>query len=232
MTTLLNYIALVNIALLLATPCVQAQNSQARLQRGNVMSCAAPTAESGGLNFPADQSYLRAAVPGNEAYDSIDGMRMKQLVEEQTAIARRYRNAGNQFWGRIIGTDSDHETADWMAEQLRDAGAENVRLDPIELPPQWLPESWEVSATHNGQEYALTSAWPTYGSVGTVRGGVELELIDVGLGMETDFQGRDVNGKAVIIHSIPTSGAIINSAARSGAIRRADEKGAGVRSSH
>ena len=44
--------------------------------------------------------------------------------------------------------------------------------------------------------------------------------------METDFQGRDVNGKAVIVHSIPTSGAIINSAARSGAIRRADEKGA------
>ncbi len=228
MTALLNYLTLVSIALLLATPCVQAQNSQTRQQTGNIMSCAAPTGESGGLNFPSDQSYLRAAVPGNEAYDSIDGMRMKQLVEEQTAIARRYRNAGNQFWGRIIGTDSDHETADWMAEQLRDAGAENVRLDPIELPPQWLPESWEVSATHNGQEYALTSAWPTYGSVGTTHGGLELELIDVGLGMVTDFQGRDVNGKAVIIHSIPTSGAIINSAARSGAIRRADEKGAGA----
>ena len=226
MTKLLNYLTPLSIALLLATSCAQAQNSQARPQSGNNMSCAAPTGESGGLSFPEDQSYLSAAVPGNEAYDSIDGMRMKRLVEEQTAIARRYRDAGNQFWGRIIGTTSDHETADWMVKQLRDAGAENVRLDLIELPPQWLPETWELFAIHNGQEFALASAWPTYGSFGTAPGGLELELIDVGLGMETDFQGRDVNGKAVIVHSIPTSGAIINSAARSGAIRRADEKGA------
>lgn len=226
MTKLLNYLTPLSIALLLAAPCAQAQNSQARPASGNSMSCTAPTAEAGGLGFPEDQSYLNAAVAGNAAYDSIDGMRMKQLVKEQTAIARRYRDAGNQFWGRIIGTASDHETADWMAEQLRDAGAENVRLDHIDLPPQWLPESWEVSATHGEQEIALASAWPTYGSVGTGPGGLELELIDVGLGMETDFQGRDVNGKAVIVHSIPTSGAIINSAARSGAIRRADAKGA------
>jgi hypothetical protein len=226
MTKLLSYLTPISIAVLLAAPCVQAQNSQARAQSGNSMSCTAPSGESGGLQFPADQSYLRAAIPGNEAYDSIDGMRMKQLVEEQTAIARRYRDAGNQFWGRIIGTASDHETADWMAEQLREAGAENVRLDPIELPPQWLPESWEITASHNGQIFPLVSAWPTYGSVGTTTDGLELELIDVGLGMETDFQDRDVNGKAVIVHSIPTSGAIINSARQSGAIRRADAKGA------
>jgi len=137
MTKLPSYLTLVSIALLLAAPCAQAQNSQTRPQSGNNMSCTAPSAESGGLQFPADQSYLSAAIPGNEAYDSIDGMRMKQLVAEQTAIARRYRDAGNQFWGRIIGTKSDHETADWMAQQLRAAGAENVRLEPIELPPQW-----------------------------------------------------------------------------------------------
>ncbi|PCI75951.1 MAG: hypothetical protein COB20_11710 [SAR86 cluster bacterium] len=226
MTKLLSYLTPISIALLLATPCAQAQNSQARSLSANSMSCTAPSGESGGLQFPADQSYLRTAISGNAAYDSIDGMRMKQLVEEQTAIARRYRDAGNQFWGRIIGTASDHETADWMAEQLRNAGAENVRLNPIDLPPQWLPDSWELTASHNGQDISLVSAWPTYGSVGTAPGGLELELIDVGLGMETDFQGRDVNGKAVIVHSIPTSGAIINSARQNGAIRRADEKGA------
>ena len=101
MTTPLNYLAPISIALLLATPCAQAQDSQARPQAGNIMSCTAPTGESGGLGFPPDQSYLSAAVPGNEAYDSIDGMRMKQLVEEQTAIARRYRDAGNQFWAEL-----------------------------------------------------------------------------------------------------------------------------------
>jgi len=226
MTKLPNRLIPISIALLLATPCAQAQNSETRPQLGNNMPCTAPTAESGGLSFPEDQSFLNAAVPGKEAYDSIDGMRMKRLVEEQIAIARRYRDAGNQYWGRIIGTASDHETADWMASQLRDAGAENVRHDRIELPPQWLPDTWEISATHDGQEIALASAWPTYGSVGTTSDGLELELVDVGLGNATDFQDRDVNGKAVIVHSIPALGAIRNSAAMSGAIQRADEKGA------
>ncbi len=211
--------------MLLLVPSAQAQTSPAQPQPNN-MACAAPNEESGGLDFPEDEFFLSAAVPGFSQYDAIDGARMKRLVAEQTAIARRYRDAGNQFWGRIIGTESDHETANWMAQQLREAGAESVRLDPIALPPQWLPESWEVAASQDGQRLNLASAWPTYGSAGTGRGGLSLELIDVGLGQETDFLGRDVNGKAVIIHSIPTSGAIINSAARSGAIRRADEKGA------
>ena len=93
---------------------------------------------SSGLEFPSDQSYLRFLAPGNDAYRTLDGDRMKRLVTEQTAIARRYRDAGHQYWGRIIGTDADHDTASWMADQLRQAGAD-VRLEQLDLPPQWVP---------------------------------------------------------------------------------------------
>ena len=65
---------------------------------------AAQSVESSGLEFPSDESYLRLLAPGNEAYRTLDGDRMKRLVAEQTAIARRYRDAGHQYWGRIIGT--------------------------------------------------------------------------------------------------------------------------------
>ncbi len=188
---------------------------------------AAQSVESSGLEFPSDGSYLRLQAPGNEAYQALDGSRMKQLVAEQTAIARRYRDAGHQYWGRIIGTEADHETASWMAERLRQAGAE-VRLERLDLPPQWVPRSWEVSASRPGEMVTLASAWPTYASAGTPSGGIEVELIDVGLGMETDFRGRDVRGKAVIIHAIPRPGIIslISSPAVRGAIRRTDEHGA------
>ena len=196
---------------------------------GWIGSGAGPTAqtpESPALDFPPDESYLRALAPGNERYRGLDGQRMKRLVSEQTAIARRYRDAGHQFWGRITGTDADHETTSWMVERLREAGAENVRLEDLDLPPQWRPRSWTLSVGRDGDMTELVSAWPTYGSQGTPPEGIDVELIDVGLGMETDFQGRDVRGRAVIIHSIPRPGIIQHSARGSGAIRRADERGA------
>ena len=180
-----------------------------------------------GLEFPSDQSYLRFVAPGNDAYQTLDGDRMKRLVAEQTAIARRYRDAGHQYWGRIIGTEADHDTASWMAERLRQAGAD-VRQERLDLPPQWVPQSWEASASRPGEVVTLASASPTYASPGTPSEGIDVELIDVGLGMATDFRGRDVRDKAVIIHAIPRPGII--SLARSttlrGAIARSGDEGA------
>ena len=177
---------------------------------------AAQSVQSSGSDFPSDESYLRLLAPGNEAYRTLDGGRMKRLVAEQTAIARRYRDAGHQYWGRIIGTEADHETAAWMAERLRQAGAD-VRLERLDLPPQWVPRSWEASVSGSGEVATLASATPTYASPGTPSDGMEVELIDVGLGMETDFRGRDLRGKAVIIHAIPRPGII--SLLRSAALR-------------
>ncbi len=65
----------------------------------------AQSVESSGLEFPSDGSYLRLQAPGNEAYQALDGYRMKQLVAEQTAIARRYRDAGHQY-----GPDHRHRS--------------------------------------------------------------------------------------------------------------------------
>ena len=80
-------------------------------------ACIAPSEQTAGLDFTADSSYLRFSNSTNEIYESIDGLRMKRLVEEQAGIAQRYKAAGNKYWGRIIGTDSDHETAEWMMAQ-------------------------------------------------------------------------------------------------------------------
>ena len=188
---------------------------------------AAQSVERSGPEFPSDESYLRLLAPGNEAYRTLDGDRMKRLVAEQTAIARRYRDAGHQYWGRIIGTDADHETASWMAAQLRRAGAD-VRLERLDLPPQWVPRSWEASVSRPGEVVTLASASPTYASPGTPSEGIDVELIDVGLGMKTDFRGRDVRGKAVIIHAIPRPGIIslMRSTTLRGAIERSGDQGA------
>ena len=69
---------------------------------------------------PSEPPYMRDSeigwrlAPSEQQYASIDGQHLKQYVEEQCAISRRYRDAGHQFWGRITGTEADAENAQWM----------------------------------------------------------------------------------------------------------------------
>jgi len=180
-----------------------------------------------GLTFPSDARILHHPLPPDGAsFAAIDGERLKGYVREQVEISRRYRDAGNQFWGRIIGTAGDEESAEWLAERLRTAGAVNVRIEPIQLAPQWLPRTWRVVASGENVSVELASAWPAYESVGTGSGVLDLEAVHVGWGYEADFAGRDVRGKAAIIYSAPYPSAIRHSASLNGALRRAEEHGA------
>ena len=56
--------------------------------------------DAGKLILP-DEAYLRWPLPpGEEAYAHVDGMAMKKQIPEITAISRKSRDDGNQFWGR------------------------------------------------------------------------------------------------------------------------------------
>ena len=100
----------------------------------------AATQTSSVPNLSADDGYLTHPLPpGDEKYAAISGGRMKGYVREFTAISRDYRDAGHQYWGRLIGTSADAETAEWMAAKLKEVGASNVRLQRLELPPQLYP---------------------------------------------------------------------------------------------
>src|SRR5439155_770412 len=103
------------------------------------------------LWLPDDQ-YLRWPLPpGEQAYASLDAHRIKGYIDEITAISRKSRDDGNQYWGRITGTSYDKMTTDWIAAQFRRVGLEQVRTQEFtNLPPQWFPTSWEVVATSSG----------------------------------------------------------------------------------
>ena len=161
-------------------------------------------------------------------YGAIDGDHLKLYVEELTAIARRYRDAGHQFWGRIIGTEADAENAAWMAEKLRAAGVPEVWTQALALEPQWMPRSWSVTAAAGARAIALETAQPAYATPGTPAGGLDLEVAYVGLGTEADFAGREVAGKAALIASMPMRSTLRHSATVNGAVRRADALGAAV----
>jgi len=176
--------------------------------------------------FPLDDNaFLRWPLPASAAaYQDIDGVRMKPYVEHLVGIAKKSRADGNQFWGRITGTPYHTETQHWIGDRFRQFGL-NVRYQEFTIPPAWFPTKWALSAKSGSNVVPLKSAHPVQRSAGT-KGTLELEPIFVGLGSEAEFMGRDVKGKAVLIHSIPTPSALRHSAGTTGAIPRARAKGA------
>jgi hypothetical protein len=148
-----------------------------------------------------EQRLIQFPLPrGKEKYGSIDGKKIHKYVEELAEISRRYRDAGHpKYWGRIRGTSADRETAEWLAAKFRGLRLTDVRLQPFDLRPQWMPESWDVVLTGAKKTINLTSAQPGYGATALPPGGVDLDVVYVGLGTDADFLGRDVKGKAVLI---------------------------------
>ena len=146
-----------------------------------------------------DDALLEWPLPsGEERYGAINGKHLHEYVVEQSAISRRYRDQGHpKFWGRIIGTSADAEAAEWLAAKFRAIGLSDVRIQSLNLGPQWMPQSWEASVGSGGKIVRLDSAQPDYGSAGTPPTGLDLEAVYAGLGSEADFAGKDVRGKAV-----------------------------------
>jgi hypothetical protein len=170
-----------------------------------------------------DEHYLRWPLPpGEQAYGKIDGTHIKQYVNEITGIARQSRDDGNQYWGRISGTKYDDMAEAWVEAKFKAAGLQNIHRQYFDLPPQWFPTKWDVSL--GGK--TLTTARPAARSVATPAGGLDLDVVWVGLGTEADFAARSVTGKAALIYSIPTPSVINHSANFMGALKRAQEKGA------
>src|SRR6266576_5837603 len=73
--------------------------------------------------FLPDDAYLHWPLPaGEEAYASVDGMAIKKVIPEITAISRKSRDDGNQFWGRIAGTVYDRMVQDWVEQRFKAIG--------------------------------------------------------------------------------------------------------------
>src|SRR4029077_12107924 len=114
-----------------------------------VLTLAAVSGVNGSINRAAraqgtakfDDALLEWPLPpGEQAYARIDGKHLHAYVEEQAAIARRYRDQGHpKFWGRIIGSSADAENAAWLENKFKSLGMTDVRSQPLDLSPQWFP---------------------------------------------------------------------------------------------
>src|ERR1700677_1251140 len=162
--------------------------------------------------------------PGQEAYGRLNGDRMEDSVKQIVAFSLKDHDENKLLWGRTSGTKNDVLVEDWVESKFKEFGLQDVHKQTFDLPPQWFPTSWDLTATGNAQKLTFQ----TFRASGTALppGGLDLSPVCVGLGTEADFAGRDVKGKLVVIWSQPTPGVISNSAGWMGAAKRAQDKGA------
>lgn len=186
-----------------------------------------PAAKGKISQVPASELIWQLPPNVDKSYGSIDGHRLHRYVEEVAAISLKYRDAGNQWWGRIPGMPSGAETQEWVERKFKDIG---VPTETKMIPdPQDIPKSWEVGVAANGKTIKLESSqpiidFPTY--MPSPQDDEELDTVWVGLGQASDFMGRDVRGKAVFVYSVPTPSSLVQSAMWMGSVARAQRAGA------
>jgi Zn-dependent M28 family amino/carboxypeptidase len=174
-----------------------------------------------------DDAFIRMPLgPEDQKYADIDGARMKAIVREVSQISLKTRDDRTRYWGRIAGTSGEAMTTDWVEGRFKAAGLVNIHRQDFPLPPQWFPKEWAISFASGGGTHTFKSVLPALRSSATPAAGLDLDVVWVGTGTAADFAGRDVKGKAVLIHSIPAPGSMGHSATYEGAIVRAHERGA------
>jgi hypothetical protein len=177
--------------------------------------------------YPLEDGFLKwRLLPSEHPYAAIDGKHLEQYITEFVQIAYRYRDQGHQWWGRIQGTSADVESAQWMIDKFNKIGLSDVHNVPIDLPPQWFANSFQVTAVGGGKTLNLPTAYPAYNSPGTPAEGSDLEAVYAGFGTDADYHHLDVRGKAVVIFSVPLPAQISSSAGLEDATQRAESKGA------
>ena len=144
-----------------------------------------------------------------DPYADITGDDIYAYLETIVEITRQNRPKGERFWGRIAGSGAEIATAEYIADEFRDLGLADVRLDPVQGKNQWWPTDWTVTMIGDPSygpgtaDVMLKSAFPALQLETGAQSvsGREAELIYVGRGHPVDLVDRNVEGKIAVVHA-------------------------------
>ena len=174
-----------------------------------------------------EDAFIHIPLQSKDAiYADIDGLWMKNIVNELIQFSQDDKDSGQLFWGRNLWTDAHQRSQDWAESYFAQLGLEGIYRRSFDLEPVWEMNHWEISFMSGSGEFSLESARPPEKAASTPAQGLEYELIWLGTGTEADYLGRDVTGKAVLIQDIPRPGTLRHSIRTEDAVERAYAHGA------
>lgn len=193
----------------------------------SAQSATAPKGPWLGLTLPAGSGSAAAvrvgarparpvALPAGESPSpALNAGTLKADVATIVQFARESRATkevgSGQMWGRIAGFPSSDKTVAWTAEQFREAGITDVRIQPIAQDAKsalWLPLSWQVKLLADPAfgpgttDLILESALPVGPS--TIPGGtLTAPLVYVGAASPAVLNHIHVTGKIAVQLVVP-----------------------------
>ena len=100
----------------------------------------------------------------------------------------------NSLGFRTSGSDAEHRTADYLAEEMEAIGLKNVEKVPVTV------DKWQyndASLTIDGTDIDLMPV--SYMVNGTDEKGITAEIVDCGTGFAEDYEDKDVKGKIALV---------------------------------
>lgn len=98
----------------------------------------------------------------------------------------------SRLGGRNAGSDAEHAAADWLANEMKRMGFQDVSKDAAEC-DLWSNEG--ATFTVNGKEYPVYS----YATAETPEKGLKAQILYLDKGTMADYKDIDVKGKIVLI---------------------------------
>lgn len=154
-----------------------------------------------------------ASVPAGEIRTpELRGEAIFPLLEQIVGFSRESLAEGNRVWGRVTGFPSALRTQQWVAEQFRAAGLEDVALQEYPADgPFWWPRDWEVRLMGNNRfgagsrDVVLESSLVTAGS--EIPGGSLIASPVFTGSIHDPLPMTDLRGKVAIQQLTPETGA-------------------------
>jgi carboxypeptidase Q len=157
--------------------------------------------------FAVSLAAVAAAAPAGAQHGTRPGWldpyrdAARRIIDESVATRfawDRLAELGDTFGHRLSGSESLAAAIEWIADEMRKDGLENVRLDPVKV-PHWVRGSESAHIVAPG-----THALAMLGlgnSVGTPPGGIEAEVFVVRSFHELDSASDRVRGRIVLFNA-------------------------------
>lgn len=174
--------------------------------------------ERGEHAFPIELQQLPQYFPvAEDPRGDIIAAEIEEYVEVLIEIAQKSRDDGEVLWGRIQGTKYEREAHQWIYQQLQSFGLDRVYHDPFPSQyPQWRPTVCGLTVTAAptfaaDEYYEFERPITAFVSATTPVGGIEAPLVYVGDGTAAELQGRNLQGKIVLLRGRTQPSALLSS---------------------
>lgn len=129
----------------------------------------------------------------SEVQSYIDSVDQEYAYNIAETLAYDEKYLSNELGWRTAGSDAEHAAADYLASEMEGLGLAEIEKVPVTV------DKWQfndASLTIEGTDIDIMPA--SYATNGTDKKGITAEIVDVGTGFASDYQGVDVKGKIVL----------------------------------